>query len=67
MNLKIRQLEDNIVYLLNSSEVDMEVKRLILTDVLSMVEKQANKLILQESQLSEPITEMGEMKDAEST
>ena len=65
MNLKIRRLEDELVEILNASDVEIEVKRLILTDLLNLVELQSNKVILKE--LSQPITEYGEMKDAEST
>lgn len=64
-NLKIRQLEDNIVELLNLSDVEIEVKRLIIVNVLSLIEEEADKTIRLE--LSQPITEYGEMKDAEST
>lgn len=64
-NLKIRQLEDNIVELLNLSDVEIEVKRLIIVNVLSLIEEEADKTIRLE--LSQPITEYGEMKDAEGT
>ena len=67
MNLKIRRLEDELVEILDASDVEIEVKRLILTDLLNLVESQANKVILKELELSQPITEYGEMKDAEST
>lgn len=66
-NLKIRRLEDDLVEVLDNSDVEIEVKRLILTDLLHLVESQSNKVILKELQLSQPITEYGEMKDAEST
>ena len=65
-NLEIRRLEDNLVELLDSSPIEIEVKRLILTDLLQLVEQQANKTIIKELELSHPITEYGEMKDAES-
>ena len=67
MNLKIRRLEDELVEILDASDVEIEVKRLILTDLLNLVESQANKVILKELELSQPITEYGEMKDAEGT
>ena len=66
-NLEIRRLEDTLVEVLDGSGVNIEVKRLILTDLLYLVESQANKVILKELELSQPITEYGEMKDAEST
>ena len=65
MNLKIRRLEEELLEILNASDVEIEVKRLILTDLLNLVESQSNKVILKE--LSQSITEYGEMKDAEST
>ena len=64
-NLRIRQLEDSIIELLNSSDVEIEAKRLVIANVLSLIEKEADKTIRLE--LSQPITEYGEMKDAEST
>ena len=66
-NIKIRRLEDTLVEILDESDVDIEVKRLILADLLHLVETQANKRILNELELSQPITEYGEMKDAEGT
>lgn len=64
-NLEIRKLEDEIIRLLNVTDVPIEAKRLIIKDVLNIVEKEADKVIMVE--LSQPITEYGEMKDAEST
>ena len=53
-NAKVRKLEDKIIFALNDeSEVPMEVKRLILRDVLRMVEDQANAEILVESKEAE--------------
>ena len=65
MNLKIRQFEDNLIALFNESDLNIEIKRLIAQNILNLIEKQADKIILNE--LSQPITEMGELKDAEST
>lgn len=65
MNLKIRRLEEDIVAILNDSDVPMEAKRLVVQNILNVVENNANEIIKQE--LSQPITEYGEMKDAEST
>lgn len=53
-NAKVRKLEDKIIFALNDeSEVPMEVKRLILRDVLRMVEDQANAEILVETKEAE--------------
>lgn len=65
MNLKIRRLEEDIVAILNDSDIPIEAKRLVLQNILDVVENNANEIIKQE--LSQPITEYGEMKDAEST
>lgn len=65
MNKKIRQFEDNLIAFFNESDLDIEVKRLVAQNILNLIEKQADKIILNE--LSQPITEMGELKDAEST
>ena len=42
-NLKIRRLEDDLVEVLDNSDVEIEVKRLILTDLLHLVESQMQK------------------------
>jgi hypothetical protein len=64
MNLKIRRLEEDIVAILNDSDIPIEAKRLVLQNILNVVENNANEIIKRE--LSQPITEYGEMKDAES-
>lgn len=66
MNLKIRRLEEDIVAILNDSDVPMEAKRLVVQNILNVVENNANEIIKQELS-QQPITEYGEMKDAEST
>ena len=48
MNLKIRTLEDDIIKLINNSDVSTEIKRLILSDVLNLVIKQADKEVIAE-------------------
>lgn len=50
MNLQIRTLEDNLLAVLNKSPVEMEVKRLILTNILDIIKRQADTIILQELQ-----------------
>lgn len=53
-NASIRKLEDKIIFTLNDEpDVPMEVKRLILRDVLRMVEDQANAEILVETKEAE--------------
>ena len=53
-NAKVRKLEDKIIFALNDEpDVPMEVKRLILRDVLRMVEDQANAEILVETKEAE--------------
>ena len=64
MNKEIRQLETNLITVLNDSEIPIEAKRYVLLHVLSLVEKEANKAIYAE--MNEPITEKGELEDAES-
>ena len=65
MNLKIRKLEEDLISVLNSSDIPIEAKRLVVQNILNIIENKADKTIMQE--LSQPITEYGEMKDAEST
>ena len=48
MNTKIRLLEDQIVALLNGSDVPIEAKRLILADIQNLVTKKADQVIKQE-------------------
>ena len=48
MNMKIRTLEDAVIELINGSDLPMEVKRLILSDVLSLVIRQADKEFINE-------------------
>ncbi len=53
-NKEVRKLEDKIIQTLNEEpDVPMEVKRLILRDVLRMVEDQANAEILMETKEAE--------------
>lgn len=48
MNTKIRKLEDEIVNILNKSDVPIEAKRLVISDVLHIVTKEADKTIVLE-------------------
>ena len=43
INTKIRKLEDEIIETLNKSDVPIEAKRLIISDVLHIVTKEADK------------------------
>ena len=49
-NYKIRDLEDKMIDLLNSSDIVVEAKRLILQNLLNMVTKQADSRITMEIQ-----------------
>ena len=66
MNLKIRNLENAIIGLINEAELPVEVCRLVVSEVYSKLDKQASEVILTEMK-PEPIEEKGELKDAEST
>ena len=48
MNEEIRNLEDNIIILLNESNAPIEAKRLIIKDIYHMVEQKAEEIILEE-------------------
>ena len=48
MNYKMRDLEDNVISLLNASDVPIEAKRLIVQNVLNLITKQADKIIVEE-------------------
>ena len=45
MNYDIRKLEDDLVSVLNASDVPIEAKRLILADISRLVEKKAEETI----------------------
>ena len=49
-NYKIRDLEDKLIDTLNMSDVAIEVKRLIVQNLLNMVTKQADARITMEIQ-----------------
>lgn len=63
MNKEIRQLQDDLISLLNSSNLPVEVKRIVLANTLTLVEKEADRAILSEIQA----TIESEGEDAEST
>lgn len=64
MNRQIRQLEDDLISVLNGSDLPIEVKRIIVGNIYHLIEKQADKAILDEIQ---PITVIGEIEDAKGT
>lgn len=70
MNSKIRQLEDDLINVLNSSDIPIEVKRLVVGNIYHLTEKEADKAILkekyEESMQNSSIEEKGEY-NAEST
>lgn len=68
MNRQIRQLEDDIISVLNGSDVPIEAKRYVVLNVLNIVTKQADKEILAEIQNDmQVIVENGDLEDAEGT
>ena len=48
LNLKIRNLEDAIIDAINASDLPIEVKRLIASDVLNLILRQADKEVINE-------------------
>lgn len=48
MNGDVRKLEDDIIRLLNSSTLCVEIKRLIISDILSKISNEANIAIVME-------------------
>ena len=71
MNSKIRQLEDDLISILNASDLPIEVKRLVVESVYRATEKAADNAILrekyEEQMQNTPIEEKGDLTDAEST
>lgn len=67
-NREIRQLEENLISVLNDSPVMIEAKRYVVLSVLRLVEKEADKEIIrenyEETMQNTPIEEKGE-RDAE--
>ena len=45
MNTKIRELEDNIVAVINTSDAPIEAKRLIVANIYNSLEREADKVI----------------------
>ena len=48
MNYEIRKLSDDIIAILNASKVPAEAKRMIVVNLASLLEKEADKAILLE-------------------
>ena len=69
-NREIRQLEENLISVLNDSPVMIEAKRYVVMSVLRLVEKEADKEIIrenyEETMQNTPIEEKGE-RNAEGT
>lgn len=55
-NYKIRQFEDSVVDLFNKSDLQIEIKRMVAQNVLNLLTKKADEIIMQE---------MAEMKKEE--
>jgi len=68
-NRDIRELEENLISVLNTSPVMIEAKRYVVLSVLRLVEKEADKEIIrenyEETMQNTPIEEKGE-RNAES-
>lgn len=69
MNSKIRQLEDDLVSILNASDLPIEAKRLVVGNIYHATEKAADKAITTEKydelMKNAPIEEKGDLTDAE--
>lgn len=73
-NRDLRDLEDNLIKVLNDSSVIMEGKKYVLLSVLRLVEKEADKAVFMEVQqavdeanANAPIVVKGNLNNAEST
>lgn len=47
-NFKIRQFEDNIIDMFNKSDLQIEIKRMVAQNVLNLLTKKADEIIMQE-------------------
>lgn len=64
MNRAIRQLNDDLLNVLNGYDLPVEVKRVVVDNIHSKLEKQADLAIISEVQT---IVETGDLNNAEST
>jgi hypothetical protein len=65
MNRKIRQLEDDVISVLNGSDCPIEAKRLVVANILNIIEKEADKAILSEIRDTQTIYDEGLLKENE--
>jgi hypothetical protein len=47
-NYKIRQFEDSVIDMFNKSDLQIEIKRMIAQNVLNLLTKKADEIIMQE-------------------
>lgn len=47
-NFRIRDFEDKVIELFNSSDLQIEIKRMVAQNVLNLLTKKADEVILQE-------------------
>lgn len=62
MNLKIRQLEDSILNMINDSDLPIEIKRLVIADIFNLVIRQSDREVAAEklsAKAEENINEQG--------
>ena len=50
MNITLRTLQENLIEVINSAQLPIEAKRLVVCDILHKLEVQANKEIAYEIQ-----------------
>ena len=53
INKEIRQLEDHIINILNDSPIEIEVKRLVVSNIMFKLEKESDKIIIAEMRQEE--------------
>ena len=47
-NYKIRQFEDSVIDMFNKSDLQIEIKRMVAQNVLNLLTKKADEIIMQE-------------------
>lgn len=66
MDLKIRQFQDHLIELINSEEMPLEIKRLVLKEVYDMVNQRTNEVIqMQKQELASKLAELQDNKEAQ--
>ena len=65
MNLEIRRLGETLVKEINTSEIPLEAKRLVVSEILAKLEAETNKAILLEVEMVKKTEKETESEDVD--